>query len=212
MKPYERLLLENVAWAQEKRERDPGFFENLREPRTPDFFWIGCSDSRVHADEITHTEPGEIFVHRNLANQVVTTDMNLLAALEYAVDVLRVRHVIVCGHYGCGAIKNAMGKARPNEPLLNKWVKHVKDVYRLHRAEIESQESEDLRCRRLVELNVIEQVNHLAQTSIIQKAWRLEERPDLHGWVYGVDDGLIREIATVDAGSEIDPLYEYAVE
>lgn len=209
MNPIERLLLENKAWAQEKLGQDPDYLGKLRHPRTPEFFWIGCSDSRVHADQITQTEPGEVFVHRNIANQVATMDMSLLAALEYAVDTLQVRHIVVCGHYGCGGVKAAMGKARPSQLFVNKWLKQIKDIYRLHRSEIEGRQGEEARHDRLVELNVIEQVNNLAQTSVIQRVWRQEARPDLHGWVYGLHDGLIREIACLDAGSRLDPIYEY---
>jgi carbonic anhydrase len=209
MNPIERLFLENKAWAQEKLGWDPEYLAKLRQPRTPDFFWIGCSDSRVHADQITQTEPGEIFVHRNIANQIATMDMNFLAALEYAVDTLKVKHIIVCGHYGCGGIKAAMAKARPNQLFVNKWLKPIKDIYRLHRSEVEECNGEEARHDRLVELNVIEQVNNLAQTSIIQRVWRQEKRPDLHGWVYGLHDGIIKEIACLHAGSALDAIYEY---
>lgn len=212
MKPLERLLLENKAWAQEKAAHDPEFFDKLRQPRNPDVFWIGCSDSRVHADQVTQTEPGEIFVHRNIANQVAIMDMNFLAALEYAVDFLKVKHIIVCGHYGCGSIKAAMGKPHPDHLFMNKWLKYIKDIHRLHRENIDTENSEDARHNRLVELNVIEQVHNLAQTSVIQRAWRAGDRPDLHGWVYGLNDGIIKEIASLEADSSLDPIYERAPE
>jgi carbonic anhydrase len=208
MKPLERLLLENKAWAQEKAAHDPEFFDKLRQPRNPDVFWIGCSDSRVHADQVTQTEPGEIFVHRNIANQVAIMDMNFLAALEYAVDFLKVKHIIVCGHYGCGGIKAAMGKPHPDHLFMNKWLKYIKDIHRLHRENIDAENSEDARHNRLVELNVIEQVHNLAQTSVIQRAWRAGDRPDLHGWVYGLNDGIIKEIASLEADSSLDPIYK----
>ncbi|WP_133718508.1 carbonic anhydrase [Methylocaldum gracile] len=208
MKPLERLLLENKAWAQEKAAHDPEFFDKLRQPRNPDVFWIGCSDSRVHADQVTQTEPGEIFVHRNIANQVAIMDMNFLAALEYAVDFLKVKHIIVCGHYGCGSIKAAMGKPHPDHLFMNKWLKYIKDIHRLHRENIDAENSEDTRHNRLVELNVIEQVHNLAQTSVIQRAWRAGDRPDLHGWVYGLNDGIIKEIASLEADSSLDPIYK----
>ncbi len=208
MKPLERLLLENKAWAQEKAAHDPEFFDKLRQPRNPDVFWIGCSDSRVHADQVTQTEPGEIFVHRNIANQVAIMDMNFLAALEYAVDFLKVKHIIVCGHYGCGSIKAAMGKPHPDHLFMNKWLKYIKDIHRLHRENIDAENSEDARHNRLVELNVIEQVHNLAQTSVIQRAWRADDRPDLHGWVYGLNDGIIKEIASLEADSSLDPIYK----
>jgi carbonic anhydrase len=212
MKPLERLLLENKAWAQEKAAHDPEFFEKLRQPRHPDVFWIGCSDSRVHADQVTQTEPGEIFVHRNIANQVAIMDMNFLAALEYAVDFLKVKHIIVCGHYGCGSIKAAMGKPHPDHLFMNKWLKCIKDIHRLHRETIDAENSEEARHNRLVELNVIEQVHNLAQTSVIQRAWRAGNRPDLHGWVYGLNDGIIKEIASLEADSQLDPSFEQALE
>jgi len=212
MKTIDRLLLENKAWAQEKLSLDPDYLTKLRQPRSPEIFWIGCSDSRVHADQITQSEPGEIFVHRNIANQVAAMDMSFLAALEFAVDKLDVRHVIVCGHYGCGGVGAAMGRARPSQLFVNKWLKPIKDVYRLHRAEVEGCDGENARHVRLVELNVIEHVNNLAQTSVIQRAWRRDSRPDLHGWVYGLHDAIIREIACLRAGTSLDPIYEYDLE
>jgi carbonic anhydrase len=139
-------------------------------------------------------------------------DMNFLAALEYAVDFLQVRHVVVCGHYGCGGVRAAMGKSRPGQLFINKWLKSIKDVYRLHRDEIDGLESGDDRARRLVELNVVEQVRNLAQTSIIQRAWQRDSRPELHGWVYGLHDGIIKEIACLPAGSPLDPIYEHDLE
>jgi carbonic anhydrase len=212
MKPIDRLLLENKAWAGEKLAQDPEYFVKLRRPRQPDVFWIGCSDSRVHADQITHIEPGEVFVHRNIANQVAIMDLNFLAALEYAVDTLAVKHIVVCGHYGCGGIRAALSKSRPGQLFINKWLKPIKDVYRLHRSEIDAREGEENRFDRLVELNVVEQVHNLAQTSVIQKVWRRETRPALHGWVYGLKDGIIREIACLEAGSTLDPIYEHDLE
>lgn len=209
MKSYERLLLENKAWAQEMVEHDPGFFQRLSKTQTQEFLWIGCSDSRVPAEQITSSDPGTLFVHRNIANLVVTTDINLLSVLQYAVDVLKVQHVIVCGHYGCGGVNAALNKQQPGLVLTNKWLKHIKDIYRLHREEIDALESQEARVSRLVELNVIEQVHNLAHTSIVQKAWRGERRPMLHGWVYGLGNGIIRELANMDADSPLDPLYQY---
>lgn len=209
MKPIERLLLENKAWAQEKLGDDPQYLVNLHQPRSPEFFWIGCSDSRVHADQITQSEPGDIFVHRNIANQTPAMDMNFLAALEYAIDTLQVKHIIICGHYGCGGIAAAMGKSRPSQLFVNKWLKQIKDIYRLHRAEIDGLDSEETRRDRLVEINVVEQVNNLAQTSIVQRAWKQNAHPDLHGWVYDFHDGIIKKIACLNAGSALDPIYEH---
>lgn len=208
MKAYEKLLLENKAWATEKVEDDPEYFSRLANIQTPDFLWIGCSDSRVPANEITNTQPGEIFVHRNVANLVIHTDVNLLSVLDYAVTHLKVKHVIVCGHYGCGGVKASMSN-HDFKQVLNMWLRNIKDVYRLHRDELEGITSEEQRFDRLVELNVVEQVQHLAKTSIIQRAWKNEQRPHLHGWVYGLKDGLIKPVFEMEAGTHIDPLYEY---
>jgi carbonic anhydrase len=210
MHSYEKLLLQNKAWAEEIKGDDPEYFERLSHIQTPEFLWIGCSDSRVPADRITGTQPGEIFVHRNVANLVVNTDVNLLAVLDFAVTVLKVKHVIVCGHYGCGGIKAAATKS-DHKPVLNMWLRNIKDVYRLHRDELDTIKNNEQRTDRLVELNVQEQVTNLAKTTIIQKAWKKEQRPDLHGWVYGLKDGLIKPVFEMKAGTHIDPLYEYEV-
>jgi carbonic anhydrase len=208
MTVYEKLLLENKAWAAEVKQEDPEFFERLAKLQEPDFLWIGCSDSRVPANEITGTQPGEIFVHRNVANLVINTDVNLLSVLDYAVNHLKVKHVIVCGHYGCGGVK-AAATNHDFKPLLNMWLRNIKDVYRLHRKELDAIEEGTPRVDRLVELNVQEQVINLSKTSIIQRAWKQEMRPDLHGWVYGLDDGIIKPMMEMKAGTHIDPLYEY---
>lgn len=208
MQSYEKLLLENKAWAAEKLEEDPNFFHNLAHVQTPEFLWIGCSDSRVPANEITGTQPGEIFVHRNIANLVIHTDVNLLSVLEFAVVHLKVKHIIICGHYGCGGIKAAMGNHNFNQ-VLNMWLRNIKDVYRHSRTELDAIADFDARADRLTELNVIEQVQRLAKTSIIQKAWKHDNRPDLHGWVYGLKDGIINPVFEMKANSEIDPLYVY---
>jgi len=208
MQSYEKLLLENKAWASEKVTDDPEYFNRLAHIQTPEFLWIGCSDSRVPANEITGTQPGEIFVHRNIANMVVNTDVNLLSVLDYAVNHLKVKHVIVCGHYGCGGVK-AAATQNDFKAVLNMWLRNIKDVYRLHREELESIKEEEKRTDRLVELNVREQVNNLAKTSIIQRAWKQKNAPDLHGWVYGLKDGLIKPVFEMKAGTHIDPLYEY---
>lgn len=207
MKTYEKLLLENKAWAAEKHQEDPDFFTRLLHVQTPEFLWIGCSDSRVPPNEITGTQPGEIFIHRNIANMVVHTDLNLLSVLEYAVNVLKVKHVIVCGHYGCGGVKAAM--TRHSLGIINKWLRNIKDVYRFHRPEIDGIPDEDQRVNRLVELNVQEQVLNLAKTSIIQRAWKYDERPYLHGWVYDLKDGIIKPVCEMQPGDHLDELYEY---
>ena len=208
MQTYEKLLLENKAWAKKRVEDDPEFFERLSHLQTPEFLWIGCSDSRVPANEITGTQPGEIFVHRNIANLVIHTDVNLLSVLDYAVVHLKVKHVIVCGHYGCGGVKAAMSNTSYNQ-VLNMWLRNIKDVYRHNRQELNTITDENLRTDRLTELSVIEQVQRLAKTSIIQKAWKERDGPDLHGWVYGLKDGLINPVFEMKANSEIDPLYKY---
>lgn len=208
MKIYEKLLLENKAWASEKIQDDPEYFSRLADIQKPDFLWIGCSDSRVPANEITNTQPGEIFVHRNIANMVVHTDVNLLSVLDYAVTHLKVKHVIVCGHYGCGGVKAAMTN-HDYKQVLNMWLRNIKDVYRIHRDELNTMEDEQQKFDRLVELNVQEQVMHLAKTSIIQRAWKNEQRPHLHGWVYGLKDGLIKPVFEMPANTNIDHLYEY---
>ena len=207
MQAYEKLLLKNKAWAQETVQDDPNFFKNLAEVQTPEFLWIGCSDSRVPANEITGTIPGELFVHRNIANMVVHTDLNLLRVLEYAVVYLKVKHIIVCGHYGCGGVKAAMNTH--SYGIINKWLRNIKDVYRFHRQELDGIEDKDARTNRLIELNVREQVMNLAKTSIIQRAWKEEQRPHLHGWVYGLDNGLIHPVFEMEAGTHIDSLYEF---
>jgi carbonic anhydrase len=208
MHPYEELLKDNKAWAADKVTKDPLFFKNLSDIQTPEFLWIGCSDSRVPANEITNTQPGEIFVHRNVANLVINNDVNLLSVLDYAVNYLKVKHVIVCGHYGCGGVKAATTNSDFNQ-VLNMWLRNIKDIYRIHRDELDSINDEEKRVDRLVELNVQEQILNLAKTSIIQRAWKNEQRPDLHGWVYGLKDGIINPVFDMKAGTHIDPLYEY---
>lgn len=208
MKSYQKLLEENLRWASQKISDDPEYFSRLSHLQTPEFLWIGCSDSRVPANEITGTQPGEIFVHRNVANLVINTDVNVLSVLDYAVNHLKVRHIIVCGHYGCGGIKAAITN-HDFKPVLNMWLRNIKDVYRIYRAELDQITDMDKKADRLTELNVMEQVGNLAKTSIIQRAWKLEERPHLHGWVYGLKDGLIKPVFEMKAGTHIDNLYEY---
>jgi carbonic anhydrase len=207
MNSYEKLLLENKAWAREKLMEDPQYFERLAHLQTPEFLWIGCSDSRVPANEITGTAPGEIFVQRNIANMVIHTDLNLLSVLEYAVVVLKVKHIIVCGHYGCGGVKAAM--SHKSFGIINKWLRNIKDVYRLHEDELLAITDEEQRVDRLVELNVEEQVLNLAKTSIVQHAWNTEQRPHLHGWVYGLANGIIKPVLSMPPGTHIDHIYEY---
>src|SRR3954465_10481082 len=208
MNSYEKLLFDNKGWAQEKVDADPKFFSRLEHLQTPEFLWIGCSDSRVPANEITGTQPGEIFVHRNIANLVINTDVNMLSVLEYAVEVLKVRHVIVCGHYGCGGVKAALTN-NDYKQVLNMWLRNIKDIYRLHKDEMEKIPEGEKRVNRLIELTVKEQVINLAKTSIIQRAWKREQRPHLHGWVYSLSDGLINPVFEMEAGTRIEHIYEY---
>lgn len=207
MKSFEKLLLTNKAWAKEKVDDDPEYFLRQAKIQTPEFLWIGCSDSRVPANEVTGTAPGEIFVHRNIANMVVHTDLNLLSVLDYAVNHLKVKHIIVCGHYGCGGVKASM--TQHSLGIINKWLRNIKDVYRIHRDEIDGIKDEEARADRLVELNTKEQVMNLAKTSIIQAAWKHHQRPHLHGWVYGLKDGILNPVFDMAPGTHIDPLYEY---
>jgi carbonic anhydrase len=192
MEVYYSLLEGNKKWVDERMKEDPDFFERLSKGQNPQVLWIGCSDSRVPANEITGTMPGEIFVHRNIANMVVHSDMNMLSVLDYAVNALGVRHIIVCGHYGCGGVKAAMGNGQNG--LVDNWLRHIKDVYRFHTIELESIRNEDERFNRLVELNVMEQVFDLSKTSIVQNAWMNDKKLVVHGWVYSLKTGLIKDL------------------
>ncbi len=207
MESYKRLLLANKAWVKEKLDIRPDYFDRMASTQTPEFLWIGCSDSRVPAEEITGTEPGELFVHRNIANLVIHTDFNMLSVLQYAVEVLKIKHIIICGHYNCGGVKNAMG--HQSLGLINKWLRHIKDVYRFHAAELDAIKEEELRYNRLVELNVIEQLRNVAETSFVQRAWYFEGRPYLHGWVYDVKTGLLKELAMMQPNAELYDIYRY---
>jgi carbonic anhydrase len=208
MQSYQKLLDNNANWARDKKNSDPEFFSRLSGIQTPEFLWIGCSDSRVPADQITGTQPGEIFVHRNIANMVINTDVNLLSVLDFAVNQIKVKHVIVCGHYGCGGIRAALTN-HDFKAVLNMWLRNIKDVYRIHRPELDIIKDEEEKENRLVELNVMEQIFNLSKTSIIQRAWKYEQRPQLHGWVYGLKDGLIKPVFEMEAGASIDKIYNY---
>jgi carbonic anhydrase len=195
MEAYTRLLLANRAWVQERERIRPGFFERLAKDQKPDFLWIGCSDSRVPAEEVTGTDPGEIFVHRNIANQVWPTDLNLMSVLQYAVGALKVEHVIVCGHYGCGGVKAAMKGGVTGH--IAEWLRMIEDVQRAEATTLEAALDEDAKTERLVELNVHRQLQNLAGTETIQRAWQDEGRPVLHGWVYDLRDGLLHDLEVV---------------
>ncbi len=209
MESYKILLKLNKQWAGKMLETDPEFFTSLTQTQKPEFLWIGCSDSRVPANEVTGTRPGEIFVHRNIANIVLHTDVNLFSVLEYAVTHLKVKHVIVCGHYGCGGVKAAMGNQNFDQ-VLNMWLRVIKDVYRQNKDELEAITDLNDRANRLVELNVKDQVEKLCKTSVIQKAWKEGDVPCIHGWVYGLHDGILNEIISINPKKNaIDPVYVY---
>lgn len=209
MNPYEKLLLQNKAWSEEKIHQDKEFFNRLSHQQKPKFLWIGCSDSRVPANEITGTDPGEVFVHRNIANMVVHTDLNLLSVLQYAVEVLEVDHIIVCGHYGCGGIEAALGNK--SFGLINKWLRNIKEVYKVYQTELDGIPNHKDRVDRLVELNVLEQCQDLIKTSIIQKAWQNRKSPEVHGWVYGLTNGLVKELTTIKPDpAAIHPIFRYS--
>ncbi len=207
MNQVDKLLLANKSWAQEKKMFDPRFFERLSSVQTPEFLWIGCSDSRVPANEITNTASGEIFVHRNIANQVIHTDFNALSVISYAVDVLKVKHIIVCGHYGGGGVRASM--SNNSNGFVDNWLRHIKDVYIKHKTELEAIADMDARADRLTELNVIEQVKNLCKTKTVQKAWQ-EKRLMVHGWVYGLNSGLIKDLNVIhDELTDIEYIYRY---
>ena len=187
-----KLLDNNRAWAADRVKHDPTFFSRLAGQQAPTFLWIGCSDSRVPANDIVGLDPGELFVHRNVANIVVHTDVNCLSVLQYAVDVLKVRHVIVCGHYGCGGIRAALDGTAHG--LIDNWLQHVQDVRQTHQAELLHLADVEARIDRLAELNVMEQVRNIARTTIVQEAWRRAQPIELHGWIYGLKDGLIHDL------------------
>lgn len=191
-KYYMDLLENNKKWSASKTEEDKDFFKTLANQQKPPVLWIGCADSRVPANEITGTKSGEIFVHRNIANMVVHTDMNMLSVLDYAVNFLNVKHIIVCGHYGCGGVQAAM--QNKDLGLINKWIRNIKEVYRQHKQEIHALDTEKERLDLLVELNVKAQVLDLAKTSIVQKAWKNNKGLKIHGWVYGLDNGIIKDL------------------
>jgi carbonic anhydrase len=204
---YKSLLDNNKKWVESKLALDPEYFKRLANGQQPPLLWIGCADSRVPANEIIGAQPGEVFVHRNIANMVVHSDMNMLSVLDYAVNVLKVKHIIVCGHYGCGGIKAAMGSDAIG--LIDNWIRHIKDTYRFHQAELDSIEDENERFDRFVELNVTEQVHDLAKTSIVQGAWRNQQELTIHGWVYGVGSGVIKDLGVnIESNATLADVYQ----
>jgi carbonic anhydrase len=210
MRVLKHLFDSNRAWAEEVSSRDPDFFMTLSHQQAPEYLWIGCSDSRVPANQVVGLLPGELFVHRNVANLVVHTDLNCLSVIQFAVDVLKVKHVIVCGHYGCGGIKAAMKGDRHG--LIDNWLRHVQDVHQKHRTLLASFTDEKLRADRLSELNVIEQVVNVCETTIVQDAWAREQPVAVHGWIYGLEDGLLRDLGMcVTRGAQLSGAYRSAV-
>ncbi|TVZ26226.1 carbonic anhydrase [Gillisia sp. Hel_I_86] len=204
---YKNLIDNNKKWVESKLDLDPEFFKKLAKGQNPPILWIGCADSRVPANEIIGAAPGEVFVHRNIANMVVHSDMNMLSVLDYAVNVLKVKHVIVCGHYGCGGVKAAMGQQSVG--LIDNWIRHIKDVYRLHKSELDAIPDEKERFDSFVEFNVKEQVFDLAKTSIIQNAWKKDQELHVHGWVYGVGSGIIKDLeVNISNDSQLDDVYQ----
>ncbi|MDP4537724.1 carbonate dehydratase [Alkalimonas collagenimarina] len=206
MPEIKTLFANNRAWARQVEEDQPGFFKKLSAQQAPEYLWIGCSDSRVPANEIVGMLPGELFVHRNVANLVLHSDMNCLSVLQYAIDILKVKHIIVCGHYGCGGINAAMNKQRVG--FVDNWLRNIKDVYALHRDEIEIIADESARLNRLCELNVVEQVRNLCHTSFVQDAWERQQSLTVHGWVYSLEDGHLKDLKVSHSNPEqIDNIY-----
>ena len=198
MAGIEDLLAKNRAWAGAMVRRDPRFFARLAEQQAPQYLWIGCSDSRVPANEIVDLAPGEVFVHRNVANVVVHTDLNCLSVMQFAVDVLKVRHIIVCGHYGCGGVNAALGNERHG--LIDNWLRHIQDVQQQHESLFRGLDGHKARASRLCELNVIEQVSNVCRTSIVQDAWERGQALAVHGWIYSLQDGLLRDLNATATG------------
>ncbi len=198
---YKKILDNNKKWVENSLELDPNYFQNLAERQNPPLLWIGCSDSRVPANEIVGAKPGEVFVHRNIANMVIHSDMNMLSVLDYAVNVLKVKHIIVCGHYGCGGVQAAMNNQSIG--IIDNWIRHIKDIYRLHKTYLDSIEDEQKRFNAFVEVNVKEQVFDLAKTSIVQSAWKSGQDLTLHGWAYGLNSGFVTDL-DVNFSSDVD--------
>ena len=210
MRTLKHLFESNKAWAESIRQQDPEFFTKLSQQQSPSYLWIGCSDSRVPANQIVGLLPGELFVHRNVANLVVHTDLNCLAVMQFAVEILKVRHVIVCGHYGCSGVRTALRGDRIG--LSDNWLRHLQDVRQIHRKTIERAEGEIEAANRLSELNVIEQVNNVCQTTIARDAWERGQELSVHGWIYGLHDGRLHDLnTTITSFDEVQPVYDNAI-
>lgn len=211
MRVLKHLFDRNKSWAERIKQEQPDFFLKLSSQQNPDYLWIGCSDSRVPANEITDMLPGEIFVHRNIANVVTHTDLNCLSVIQYAVDVLQVNHIIVCGHYGCGGVQAAMNNQVYG--LIDNWLRYIKDVYRKHQEKLDAIEDEQERCNLLCELNVIEQVANVCHTKIVQKAWARGQELAVHGWIYSIGDGILKDLnVCTTSAEEIPHMYRYSKE
>ncbi len=209
MEKIQEFIQNNKKWASEMVQKDSHYFiDNIKEQH-PEVLWIGCSDSRVPAEIIVGAKPGEMFIHRNIANQVLATDFNCLSVLQYAVTVLKVKHIIICGHYGCGGIQAALKKQSPNLMVTNKWLMNIKNIYRLYQDKVDSFHTEEERLNKLVEYNTIEQVHAISHTSVVQESWDKEGGPHIHGWVYGISDGVINQLITLGPGHIINPIYQY---
>lgn len=204
MKILKHLFDNNKSWADKIKKTDPDFFTKLSQQQKPEYLWIGCADSRVPANEIVNMLPGEIFVHRNIANVVVHTDLNCLSVIQYAVEVLKIKHIIVCGHYGCGGIQAAMENC--DHGLIDNWLRHIRDVYRYHQEKFEAVQSEKERLDLLCELNVIEQVANVCHTTIVQNAWKSGQKLAVHGWIYGIEDGILKDLDVCTSGIDQIPL------
>jgi len=210
MEPLQHLLENNRRWSERIRQQDPQFFEKLSHQQAPQYLWIGCSDSRVPANDIVGMMPGELFVHRNIANVVVHTDLNCLSVIQFAVELLQVRHVIVCGHYGCSGVNAALRRARVG--LADNWLRHVQDVRQKHDARLRDLADDEQRHHRLCECNVIEQVSNVCQTSCVQDAWAHGQALSVHGWIYGLRDGRVRDLrTTIAAPDQVEPAYAAAL-
>jgi carbonic anhydrase len=213
MPTLEKLLENNITWANEKKQKDPKYFEKLAHQQKPEYLWIGFSDSRVPANQIVNLQPGEVFVHRNVANVVVHTDLNCLSVIQFAVEVLEVKHIIVCGHYGCGGVKAAIDKTKHGHAAkevcwIDTWLSHIEDVSRFHKDKLKGLDDEQL-FDRLCELNVIEQMKNVSNTSIVKKAWNSGHNLSIHGWIYDINNGILKDLETcISKHSEIEEILE----
>ena len=210
MSQLKELLQKNQKWAASIKEQDPQFFDRLKKQQTPEYLWIGCSDSRVPANQIVDLLPGDLFVHRNVANMVVHTDLNCLSVMQYAVDVLKVKHIIVTGHYGCGGVRASIEDQRYG--LIDNWLRHIHDVYKKHQIKLDELENFDTKCDRLCELNVVEQVMNVVSTSVVQEAWARGQQISVHGWIYGIENGLVNDLnMTIENAQETKDIYQKAL-